>query len=102
MLSQFDHNIIATLIRRNSLSLPRATHCTHARQFWSYFCDFVPSQQFVFAHATHAQHARRDEFDHIIIETTGLANPAPIISSFYMDKDLPDKWVCSLVFGHQD
>jgi len=38
-----------------------------------------------------AQHARRNEFDHIVIETTGLANPAPIISSFYMDRDLPDK-----------
>jgi G3E family GTPase len=35
--------------------------------------------------------ARRSEFDHIIIETTGLANPAPIISSFYMDANLPDR-----------
>lgn len=34
---------------------------------------------------------RRSEFDHVIIETTGLANPAPIISSFFMDKDLPDR-----------
>ncbi|GFH10484.1 CobW C-terminal domain-containing protein [Haematococcus lacustris] len=30
-------------------------------------------------------------FDHIVIETTGLANPAPIISSFFMDRSLPDK-----------
>lgn len=29
--------------------------------------------------------------DHIVIETTGLANPAPIISSFFMDADLPDR-----------
>jgi len=36
---------------------------------------------------------RRSEFDHIVIETTGLANPAPIISSFFMDQQLPDKWV---------
>ncbi|KAJ9533641.1 hypothetical protein QJQ45_026725 [Haematococcus lacustris] len=36
---------------------------------------------------------RRSEFDHIVIETTGLANPAPIISSFFMDRSLPDKWV---------
>ncbi|KAG1654998.1 hypothetical protein FOA52_008407 [Chlamydomonas sp. UWO 241] len=35
--------------------------------------------------------ARRSEFDHIVIETTGLANPAPIISSFYMDANLPDR-----------
>ncbi|GBF93061.1 hypothetical protein Rsub_05672 [Raphidocelis subcapitata] len=34
---------------------------------------------------------RRDEFDHIVIETTGLANPGPIISSFYMDKTLPER-----------
>jgi len=34
---------------------------------------------------------RRKEFDHILIETTGLANPAPIISSFFMDADLPDR-----------
>lgn len=26
---------------------------------------------------------RKGEIDHIVIETTGLANPAPIISSFY-------------------
>lgn len=26
---------------------------------------------------------RRDKFDHIIIETTGLADPGPIISIFY-------------------
>jgi G3E family GTPase len=38
-----------------------------------------------------AQYDRRDQFDHIVIETTGLANPAPIISSFYMDPALPDK-----------
>ncbi|GAX80229.1 hypothetical protein CEUSTIGMA_g7667.t1 [Chlamydomonas eustigma] len=34
---------------------------------------------------------RRADFDHVIIETTGLANPAPIISSFFMDADLPDR-----------
>ncbi|WIA35200.1 hypothetical protein OEZ86_003663 [Tetradesmus obliquus] len=34
---------------------------------------------------------RREQIDHIIIETTGLANPGPIVSSFYMDRDLPDK-----------
>lgn len=34
---------------------------------------------------------RRSEFDHIVIETTGLAAPGPIISSFYLDPDLPDR-----------
>lgn len=34
---------------------------------------------------------RKDQIDHIIIETTGLANPGPIVSSFYMDQDLPDR-----------
>ena len=37
------------------------------------------------------QWERRKEFDRIVIETTGLANPAPIISSFFMDADLPDR-----------
>ncbi|KAF8060481.1 Gspt2 [Scenedesmus sp. PABB004] len=34
---------------------------------------------------------RREQLDHIIIETTGLANPGPIVSSFYMDQQLPDR-----------
>ncbi|KAJ9533645.1 hypothetical protein QJQ45_026721 [Haematococcus lacustris] len=34
---------------------------------------------------------RCSEFDHIVVETTGLANPAPIISSFFMDRSLLDK-----------
>ncbi len=28
---------------------------------------------------------RRDKFDYIIIETTGLANPGPLASSFFLD-----------------
>eukprot|EP01026_Neomeris_dumetosa_P041723 TRINITY_DN3462_c0_g2_i1.p1 TRINITY_DN3462_c0_g2~~TRINITY_DN3462_c0_g2_i1.p1 ORF type:complete len:474 (-),score=64.13 TRINITY_DN3462_c0_g2_i1:192-1517(-) len=31
---------------------------------------------------------RRNEFDHILIETTGMANPAPIISSFVVDEEV--------------
>ena len=38
-----------------------------------------------------AQWEKRDQIDHIIIETTGLANPAPIISTFYLDEHLPDR-----------
>ena len=46
---------------------------------------------------------RRKDFDHVVIETTGLANPAPIISSFFMDADLPDRcvdeWLAYQPFG---
>lgn len=28
---------------------------------------------------------RRDRFDHLVIETTGLADPAPVIQSFFID-----------------
>lgn len=34
-------------------------------------------------------YTRRQDFDHIIIETTGLADPGPVISSFYLDTELP-------------
>ena len=33
---------------------------------------------------------RRDKFDHIIIETTGLADPAPVIQTFFVDEDMRD------------
>ncbi len=29
---------------------------------------------------------RRDKFDHLVIETTGLADPAPVIQTFFMDE----------------
>jgi G3E family GTPase len=31
---------------------------------------------------------RRDRFDHILIETTGLADPGPVTQTFFMDEDL--------------
>lgn len=31
---------------------------------------------------------RRDQFDHLVIETTGLADPAPVIQTFFMDEDV--------------
>jgi G3E family GTPase len=31
---------------------------------------------------------RRDKFDHMVIETTGLADPAPVIQTFFMDEDV--------------
>ena len=33
---------------------------------------------------------RRDKFDHIVIETTGLADPAPVIQTFFVDEDMKD------------
>ncbi|GMH35322.1 hypothetical protein BSKO_03190 [Bryopsis sp. KO-2023] len=38
-----------------------------------------------------ALYERKDTFDHVIIETTGLANPGPIISTFYMDMTMHSK-----------
>ncbi|NJN23244.1 MAG: GTP-binding protein [Acaryochloridaceae cyanobacterium RL_2_7] len=31
---------------------------------------------------------RRDQFDHLVIETTGLADPAPVIQTFFMDEEI--------------
>lgn len=31
---------------------------------------------------------KRDKFDHVLIETTGLANPAPIVQTFFLDENL--------------
>jgi G3E family GTPase len=31
---------------------------------------------------------QRDRFDHLVIETTGLADPAPVIQTFFMDEDV--------------
>ena len=33
---------------------------------------------------------RRDKFDHLVIETTGLADPAPVIQTFFVDEDMKD------------
>lgn len=34
---------------------------------------------------------RRDKFDHLVIETTGLADPAPVIQTFFVDEDMHDQ-----------
>lgn len=31
---------------------------------------------------------RRDRFDHLVIETTGLADPAPVIQTFFVDEEI--------------
>ena len=39
---------------------------------------------------------RRDKFDHILIETTGLADPGPVVQTFFMDDDMKE---CFFVNG---
>jgi G3E family GTPase len=34
---------------------------------------------------------RRNQFDHLVIETTGLADPAPVIQTFFVDEDMREK-----------
>jgi G3E family GTPase len=34
---------------------------------------------------------RRDKFDHLVIETTGLADPAPVIQTFFVDDEVQDQ-----------
>ncbi|NET54483.1 MAG: GTP-binding protein, partial [Merismopedia sp. SIO2A8] len=34
---------------------------------------------------------RREKFDHVLIETTGLADPAPVIQAFFMDEEVREK-----------
>jgi G3E family GTPase len=34
---------------------------------------------------------RRNKFDHLVIETTGLADPAPVIQTFFVDEDVQAK-----------
>ncbi len=34
---------------------------------------------------------RRNKFDHLVIETTGLADPAPVIQTFFVDEDMREK-----------
>ena len=41
---------------------------------------------------TNLYETRKGEFDHVVIETTGLANPAPIIQTFYLEPTLLDKF----------
>jgi G3E family GTPase len=35
---------------------------------------------------------RRDKFDHILLETTGLADPGPVAQTFFVDADMQDQF----------
>jgi G3E family GTPase len=40
---------------------------------------------------------RRDRFDHILIETTGMADPGPVAQTFFLDDDLRDQFVVDAI-----
>jgi G3E family GTPase len=40
---------------------------------------------------------RRDRFDHILIETTGMADPGPVAQTFFIDDDLKDQFVVDAI-----
>ena len=35
---------------------------------------------------------RRDKFDYVLVETTGLADPGPVAQTFFMDDDIRDEF----------
>lgn len=39
----------------------------------------------------------REKFDHILIETTGLADPGPVVQTFYVDPDVGEKFCVNAV-----
>jgi G3E family GTPase len=40
---------------------------------------------------------RRDKFDRILVETTGLADPGPVVQTFFMDEDMKEKFFVDAV-----
>ncbi|MBR8826425.1 MAG: GTP-binding protein [Gomphosphaeria aponina SAG 52.96 = DSM 107014] len=40
---------------------------------------------------------RRNKFDHLVIETTGLADPAPVVQTFFVDEDMREKLLLDAV-----
>jgi G3E family GTPase len=40
---------------------------------------------------------RRDRFDYIMIETTGLADPGPVAQTFFVDEDLKEEFVLDAI-----
>jgi G3E family GTPase len=41
--------------------------------------------------------ARRSEFDYVIIETTGVANPAPVVQTFMVNEDIAEAFALDAV-----
>ncbi len=40
---------------------------------------------------------RRDRFDYVIIETTGLADPGPVAQTFFLDQDLKEQFTLDAI-----
>jgi G3E family GTPase len=40
---------------------------------------------------------RRERFDHILIETTGMADPGPVAQTFFLDDDLRDQFTVDAI-----
>jgi G3E family GTPase len=45
---------------------------------------------------------RRDQFDHILIETTGLADPGPVIQTFFVDDEMKDNLALNAIVALVD
>jgi len=45
---------------------------------------------------------RRSQFDHILIETTGLADPGPVIQTFFVDDDMKEKLALNAIVALVD
>jgi G3E family GTPase len=40
---------------------------------------------------------RRDRFDHVLIETTGMADPGPVVQTFFLDDELKAQFVVDAI-----
>lgn len=40
---------------------------------------------------------RRDRFDHVLIETTGMADPGPVVQTFFLDEDLKTQFAVDAI-----
>jgi G3E family GTPase len=45
---------------------------------------------------------RRDRFDYILVETTGMADPGPVAQTFFLDEDLRDQFVVDAIVALVD
>jgi G3E family GTPase len=42
---------------------------------------------------------KKIQFERVVIETTGVANPGPVAQTFFMDDDVADHFRCRCYFG---
>ena len=43
---------------------------------------------------------RRDKFDYVLVETTGLTDPGPVAQTFFMDDEIRDEFSTPMVLLH--